>query len=47
MCSKGSFEEEPINEAKVKEIEVKEEVFDVKVVVVKDMSGIELTTFGV
>ena len=25
MCSKGSFEEEPINKANVKEMEVKEE----------------------
>ena len=43
MCSKGSFEEGPINKAKVKEMEVKEEG-DVG----KEMAeaGIELTTLG-
>ena len=52
VSSKGSFEEKPINEAKGKEMEVKDVV---KEVVDEDVSektgvadaGIELTTFGV
>ena len=37
MCSKGSFEEGPINKAKVKEMKVKEE---------EEVLGFELSTLG-
>ena len=44
--SKGSFEEKPINEAKVKDPEVKEDMEVDARKHVRKGAGIELSTFG-